>query len=51
VWKNVKEHVAKQFPRDRWDLRTMIHKALERLQAMPEIIKGFFRHPDCGFMN
>jgi transposase len=51
VWKNVKEQVAKQFPRDRFDLRAMIRKAMERLQAMPEIIKGFFRHPDCGFVN
>jgi hypothetical protein len=29
----------------------MIRKAMERLQAMPEIIKGFFQHPDCGFVN
>jgi transposase len=51
VWKNVKEYVAKQFPKNRSQLREMLKKALERLQSMPEIVKGFFRHPDCGFVK
>jgi hypothetical protein len=29
----------------------MIRKALERLQTMPEIVRGFFNHPECGFVN
>ncbi|MBS0467091.1 MAG: IS630 family transposase, partial [Proteobacteria bacterium] len=51
VWKNIKERVAKQFPTDKWQLRALLNKALERLQAMPEIVRGFFAHPECGFVN
>ena len=51
VWKNIKEYVAKQFPKDRLELREMLKKALERLKSMPEIVKGFFGHPDCGFVK
>jgi transposase len=51
VWKNIKERVAKQFPKDKHELRSMIHKALERLQSLPEIVRGFFAHPECGFVN
>ena len=51
VWKNVKERVAKQFPRDKYDMRNMLREALERLKQLPEIIRGFFRHPECGFVN
>lgn len=51
VWKNVKERVAKQFPTDKWQLRTLLTQALERLQQMPEIVRGFFAHPECGFVN
>jgi transposase len=51
VWKNIKERVAKQFPKDKYELRIMIHKALERLQGLPEIVRQFFAHPECGFVN
>ncbi len=51
VWKNVKERVAKQGPHDKYELRVMIRKALERLQQMPDIVRGFFAHPECGFVN
>jgi transposase len=51
VWKNIKERVAKQFPKDKYELRSMIRKALERLQNLPDIVRGFFAHPECGFVN
>ena len=51
VWKNVKERVAKQFPTDKWQLRAFLTKALKTLQQMPEIVRGFFAHPECGFAN
>ena len=50
VWKNVKERVAKQFPKNKANLQELLHAALERLQALPELVRGFFRHPECGFM-
>lgn len=48
VWKNVKERVAKQNPFDNISLRRLILAALERLQALPEVVRGFFRQPDCA---
>lgn len=51
VWKHVKERVAKQGPADKGQLRIMVRDALERLQRLPEIIAGFFRHPECGFVK
>ncbi len=48
VWKNVKERVAKQKPLDKINLRRLIQAALESLQTLPEIVRGFFRHPDCA---
>ena len=51
VWKNVKERVARQFPRDKYELRVLVRKALERLQGMPDIVRGFFAHPECGFVK
>jgi hypothetical protein len=51
VWKNIKERVAKQIPRDKYEMRVMLRNALERLQSQPEIVRGFFAHPECGFVN
>lgn len=51
VWKNVKERVSKQMPSDKIHLRTLIQDALTRLQGLADIVKGFFRHPECGFAN
>jgi len=51
VWKNVKERVAKQLPSDERELRKFVIEALERLKNMPEIIRGFFNHPECGFVK
>ena len=48
VWKKVKERVAKQKPVDKFSLRSLLNDALKRLQGLPEIIRGFFRHPDCA---
>jgi transposase len=49
VWKNVKERVAKQKPTDRASLRSLIEQALKRLQDLSQIVKGFFRHPQCHY--
>lgn len=49
VWKNVKERVAKQKPTDKANLRRLIEQSLKRLQDLPSIVAGFFRHPECGY--
>lgn len=51
VWKHVKERVAKQFPKDKFELRIMLRKALQHLQNSPAIVRAFFAHPDCCFAN
>jgi transposase len=48
VWKNAKERVAKQKPLDKVSLRRLTRAALARLQTLPELVQGFFRHPDCA---
>jgi transposase len=51
VWKNIKERIAKQFQRDKYEMRIMLHKAWERLQNLPYVVRGFFAHPECGFVK
>jgi transposase len=51
VWKNIKERVAKQVPMNKYEMRIMLRDALERLQSMSEIVRGFFTHPECEFMT
>ena len=48
VWKNIKERVAKQKPVDKFSMRILLNEALTRLQNLPEIVRGFFRHPECA---
>lgn len=50
VWKNVKERVAKQPITDRAGLHSLIEQALQRLQALPDLVTSFFRHPECGYL-
>lgn len=50
VWKNVKERVAKLKPTDKASLRSLIEQSLKRLQDLPAIVAGFFRHPECGYV-
>ena len=49
VWKNVKTRVAKQVPQNKEELKKMLLGALRRLQKLPAIIQGFFRHPHCQY--
>jgi transposase len=45
VWKQVKQHIARQSVRTRDDLKLIALSALRSLQQMPEKIRGFFRDP------
>jgi len=46
VWRSVKECVAKQKPLGKTSLRRLFQAALERLQTLPELVRGLSRHPD-----
>jgi transposase len=49
VWGNVKARVSKRLPKTMDELKGMLIGALRRLQKLPEIVKGFFRHPECRY--
>jgi len=51
VWKNVKGKAAKKCPTDKREMRCFLRNAFENLMQTPEIVMGFFRHPDCGFVT
>jgi len=51
VWKNIKERVAKKPHSTKQELRDFLVESLVRLQNMPELVRGFFRHPECGFVK
>ena len=50
VWANVKARVAKQTVANKIDLKQKVSAALARLRALPDLIAGFFRHPDCRYI-
>jgi len=51
VWKNVKGQAAKKCPFDVREMRGFLRNAFEDLKQTPEVVMGFFRHPDCGFVT
>jgi transposase len=50
VWKNVKEDVSKRCPRNFQEMHEFAICALNWLREMPNIVRGFFAHPECGFV-
>lgn len=52
VWKNVKhDRIGKSGVTSASDLYEKATRALERLQKMPEIIRGFFRNPHLAYID
>lgn len=49
VWGNVKSRVAKRLPQNKIELKQMLLGALRRLQKLPALVRGFFRHADCCY--
>ena len=51
VWSNVKSHgTGKMMITGPDQLKSVVIGRLRRLQKLPAIIKGFFRHPDCAYI-
>jgi len=46
---NIKPRVAKQIPENKIELRRFVISALRRVQKLPELVKSFFRHPECRY--
>jgi transposase len=49
VWGYIKPRVAKQIPENKVELKAFVIAALRRLQKLPELVKSFFRHPECRY--
>jgi len=50
AWNHVKRHnVGKHSIENRVQFDYLVRSALHRLQKLPAIIQGFFRHPDCQY--
>lgn len=49
VWGYIKPRVAKQIPQNKVELKSLVISAMRRLQKLPELVKSFFRHPECRY--
>lgn len=49
VWRHIKPNIAKRIPQSMEELRAYAQAALSELQNLPELIRSFFRHPDCQY--
>ena len=50
VWRHAKSHqVGKQVITGPDQLKRLVISALRKLQKLPNIIRGFFRHPECAY--
>jgi transposase len=49
VWAHVKRQVAKQLIESKDDMKQRVIAALRRIQKLPELVKSFFRQPECQY--
>jgi transposase len=50
VWNHAKNHqIGKQVITGPDQMKKLVISALRRLQKLPAIIQGFFRHPECKY--
>jgi len=49
VWAHVKRQVARQLVQSKDDMKRMALSALNRIQKLPELVKSFFRQPECQY--
>jgi transposase len=49
VWAHVKRQVSKQFVQDKDGMKKLALGALRRIQKLPEMVKSFFRQPECRY--
>ncbi len=49
VWGNIKSRVGKTVIQNKEQMRALLTAALRRLQRNPDIVQGFFFHPECRY--
>jgi len=51
VWAHVKRHVANKLVQSKQEMKQMAMAALRRIQKLPELVKSFFRQPECQYIH
>jgi len=51
VWAHVKRHVANKLVQSKQEMKQMAMAALRRIQKLPELVKSFFRQPECRYIH
>ena len=49
VWAHVKRNVARQLVQSKDEMKRLAFGALRRIQKLPELVKSFFRQPECQY--
>jgi transposase len=49
VWAHVKRKVARQLVQSKDEMKRLALGALRRIQKLPELVKSFFRQPECQY--
>jgi len=51
VWAHVKRSISKRLVQGKANMKKLALSALRRIQKMPELVKSFFRQPECLYIN
>ena len=49
VWAHVKRQVSRQLVQGKDEMKRLAIGALRRIQRLPELVKSFFRQPECEY--
>ena len=49
VWAHVKRQVSRQLVQSKDEMKRLALGALRRIQKLPELVKSFFRQPECRY--
>ncbi|QDF96455.1 IS630 family transposase [Azoarcus sp. DD4] len=49
VWAHVKRQVSKRLVQDKDEMKRLALGALRRIQRLPNLVKSFFRQPECQY--
>jgi len=51
VWVHVKRSISRRLVQSKEHMKELALSALHRIQKLPELIKSFFRQPECLYIN
>jgi len=51
VWAHVKHSISKRLVQSKEDMKELALSALRRIQKLPELVKSFFRQPECLYIK